>query len=316
MRRYLVTFIVLMSIVALALSACAPKATEPVVEATEAPTEAVVEVVTEEATEAPTEEPVAEVVALSGKVTLAGSTTVQPLAEELAEAFMDLNPDVEIEVQGGGSSVGVTSVVEGTADIGNLSREVKESELTENPNMIVNVIAFDGIAIVTNPELELPSLTVDQIRMIFSGEITNYAEVGGPDAPIIVVSREEGSGTRGAFEELVMLYKDANGEKQTAQIAENAVLQQSNGQVRTTVAETPNTIAYLSFGFLDDSINTVMVDDVEPTVEHVKDGTYTIFRPLVMVTNGEATEVAQAFLDFILSDAGQAMVAEQYITVE
>lgn len=86
--------------------------------------------------------------------------------------------------------------------------------------------------------------------------------------------------------------------------------------MRTTVAETPNTIAYLSFGFLDDSINTVMVDDVEPTVEHVKDGTYTIFRPLVMVTNGEATEVAQAFLDFILSDAGQAMVAEQYITVE
>jgi phosphate transport system substrate-binding protein len=232
------------------------------------------------------------------------------LAEVLAEAFMAQSPDVKIEIQGGGSSVGVTSAGEGTVDIGNASRNVKESETEQFPELQVFTIAYDGIAIVTHPDLDLPSLSIEQVQSIFAGEITNYSEVGGPDATIVVVSREEGSGTRAAFEELVM----EHGEEKA--IFEMALLQQSNGQVRTTVASTPNSIGYLSFGFLDDSTKPAAVDGAMPTVANVKNGSYPIFRPLNMLTNGEPDELAQAFLNFILSDAGQEIVSEDYITVQ
>jgi phosphate transport system substrate-binding protein len=253
---------------------------------------------------------------LSGQLQLAGSTTVQPLAEKLAEAFMAKNPDVVVEIQGGGSSVGVTSAGEGTVDIGNASREIKSSELEKFPNLKVFTIAYDGIAIVTNPGLKLPGLSKEQVQAIFAGEVTNFKDVGGPDAAIIVVSREEGSGTRAAFEELVMEYKDASGEKKVKPIYEKALLQQSNGQVRTTVATTPNSVGYLSFGFLDASIASVPVGGVAPTVDNVKNGSYPIVRPLNMLTNGEPKPLAKAFLDYILSADGQTIVAEDYVTVK
>jgi phosphate transport system substrate-binding protein len=271
---------------------------------------------TAEPTAVPTQPPARSQAGLSGQLQLAGSTTVQPLAEKLAEAFMAKNPDVVIEVQGGGSSVGVTSAGEGTVDIGNASRAIKDSEMEEFPNLQVFTIAYDGIAVVTHPDTQLATLSVEQVRDIFAGEITNFSEVGGPEAPIIVVSREEGSGTRAAFEELVMAYKDAAGESQEKVITEKALLQQSNGQVRTTVATTPNSIGYLSFGFLDESTAPVPIDGVEPTVANVKNGSYPIFRPLNMLTNGPPNELAKAFLDFILSEEGQAIVAENYITVK
>jgi phosphate transport system substrate-binding protein len=266
---------------------------------------------TAEPTAVPTQPPAPSQAGLSGQLQLAGSTTVQPLAEKLAEAFMAMNPDLVIEIQGGGSSVGVTSAGEGTVDIGNASRAVKDSEMEEFPNLQVFTIAYDGIAVVTHPDTQLATLSVEQVRDIFAGEITNFSEVGGPDAPIAVVSREEGSGTRAAFEELVM----EDGEEEKV-ITEKALLQQSNGQVRTTVATTPNSIGYLSFGFLDESTRGVPIDGVEPSVANVKGGDYPIFRPLNMLTNGPPNELAQAFLDFILSEDGQAIVAEDYITVE
>jgi phosphate transport system substrate-binding protein len=247
---------------------------------------------------------------LSGQIQIAGSTTVQPLSEVLAEAFMADNPGVTIEVQGGGSSVGITSAGEGTVAIGNASRNVKESEFEEFPELQVYTIAYDGIAVVTNPDLELPSLSLSQVKAIFAGEITNYSEVGGADAEIIVVSREEGSGTRAAFEELVMESGEEAGE-----ISEDALLQQSNGQIRTTVSTTPNAIGYISFGFLDESVNIVSIDGFEPSVANVKNGSYPVFRPLNMLTNGDPNPLAKAFLDFILSAEGQAIVAEEYITV-
>jgi phosphate transport system substrate-binding protein len=252
----------------------------------------------------------AEETGLSGQIQIAGSTTVQPLAEVLAEAFMAANVDVTIEIQGGGSSVGVTSAGEGTVDIGNASRNVKDSEFETFSDLQVFTIAFDGIAIVTNPDLALPSLSIEQVKAIFAGEIINFSDVGGPDEEIVIVSREEGSGTRAAFEELVMESGDTE-----AVISENAILQQSNGQVRTTVSTTPNTIGYLSFGFLDESINTVAIDGVDPTVANVKSGDYSIFRPLNMLTNGQPSELAKVFLDFILSDLGQEIVSEDYITI-
>ncbi|MBI9048109.1 MAG: phosphate ABC transporter substrate-binding protein [Anaerolineaceae bacterium] len=253
---------------------------------------------------------------LAGQIQIAGSTTVQPLAEELAESFMDMYPDVVIEIQGGGSSVGVTSAGDSTVDIGNASREIKDSEMESYPELMIYTIAYDGIAVIVNSEVEIPSLTVEQVRDIFSGVVTNFSEVGGPDAEITVVSREEGSGTRAAFSELVMLHKDAAGEKIEEPISENAILQQSNGQVRTTVATTPNTIGFLSFGFLDRSVKTVAIDGVEPTVENVKNGSYSIFRPLNMMTNGEPGELAKAFLDYIIGDAGQEIVGQDYITIK
>ncbi len=245
---------------------------------------------------------------LTGQIQIAGSTTVQPLSEKLALAFMDYNPGLVIEVQGGGSSVGVTAAGEGTVDLGQVSREVRSSEFETFPELMVHTIAFDGIAIVTNPDLELPSITLEQAKRIFGGEITNYAEVGGPDADIIVVSREEGSGTRAAFDELVL-----ESSEPTFEMTETAILQQSNGQVRTTVATTPFAIGYLSFGFLDESVNLVEINGFLPTVDNVLSGNYPVFRPLNLTTLGEPEGLAKAFLDFILSSFGQQIVAEDYI---
>jgi phosphate transport system substrate-binding protein len=293
--------VMLVSVLVLgACSTAAPVEAAPTAEEVAAPAEEI----------APTAEP------LSGTLQLAGSTTVQPLAEVLAEAFMETNSDVVIEIQGGGTSVGITSAGDDTVDIGTASRDLKSSELETYPDLKSYTIAYDGIAIVVNPALDIPTLSVEQVRGIFSGEITNFSEVGGPDAEIVVVSREEGSGTRTAFQDLVMNYKDANGETVETPIVESALLQQSNGQVSTVVSTTPNTIGYLSFGYLSDAVKGVAIDNVAPTVENVKNGTYSIYRPLILLTNGDAQGLAKAFIDFILSDAGQEIVAEDYITIK
>jgi len=242
-------------------------------------------------------------------LTVAGSTTVQPLAEKLAEAFMTENAGVRIDVQGGGSSVGVKAAAEGTSDIGMASREIKDSELTEFPNLKIFVIARDGIAIVTHPDTPVSDLTIDQVRDIFSGKITNWKDVGGEEQSIILVSREEGSGTRAAFEEMVM--------GEGVLIAASSILQPSNGSVRTTVATTPNSIGYLSFGYLDNTVKTISINGVAPTEPNAVNGTYPIVRPLNMLTNGEPTGAVKAFLDFILSEAGQKIVVDDgYISVK
>ena len=242
-------------------------------------------------------------------LTLAGSTTVQPLAEKFAEAYMAEHSNVTIDVQGGGSSVGVKAAGQKTADIGMASREVKDSEMTEFSGINVFVIARDGIAIVANPGINVESLTIEQIRDIFGGTITNWNEVGGDDASIIVVSREEGSGTRSAFEEMVL--------GEDVLMTETAILQPSNGSIRTTVSTTPNAIGYLSFGYLGDTVKAINVEGVAPTEENASNGTYPVVRPLNMITFGEPTGELKAFVDFMLSEAGQALVVEEgYIAVK
>jgi phosphate transport system substrate-binding protein len=254
---------------------------------------------------APASDPSAD----NSTVTLSGSTTVQPLAEKLAEAFMTENTGVRIDVQGGGSSVGVKAAGQGTSDIGMASREIKDSELAEFPNLKIFVIARDGIAIVAHPDVPVSDLTVEQVRDIFSGKITNWKDLGGDDQNIFVVSREEGSGTRAAFEEMVM--------GEDALIAASAILQASNGAIRTTVSTTPYSIAYLSFGYLDDTVKSISIDGVAPTEPNAADGSYPIVRPLNMLTNGEPAGMVKAFLDFILSEAGQKLVVEDgYIPVK
>lgn len=240
---------------------------------------------------------------LSGEITEAGSTTVQPVAESLAAAFMEMYPDVTVVIQGGGSSTGVKSAAEGTVDIGAASRELKESEIG---TVVEHVLARDGIAIVVHASQTVSALTSEQVMQIFSGEITNWSEVGGADETINVVAREEGSGTRAAFEEMVM---------GDALITATAILQPSNGALRTTVAGDENSIGFLSFGYIDDSITALSIDGVAGTVENAKNGTYPIVRPLLFLTKGEPEGIVKAFIDFCLSSEGQAIVAEDYIPV-
>jgi len=240
---------------------------------------------------------------LSGDLTLAGSTTVEPLAEALAAALMKANPGLRIAVQGGGSSVGVKSAGNGTVDIGTASRELTADEKSTYPDLQAFTIARDAIAIVANPGVKPVNLTKDQVRDIFSGKITNWKQVGGDDAAIVVVAREEGSGTRAAFEEMVM-GKDAA-------IVNTAILQNSNGAVRTTVASTPNSIAFLSLGYLDKSVQPLSINGVLPSLETASNGTYPIVRPLLYLTKGEPKPLAKAFIDYTLSKEGQDLVEQQ-----
>ncbi|MFO8184493.1 MAG: phosphate ABC transporter substrate-binding protein [Candidatus Aegiribacteria sp.] len=245
--------------------------------------------------------------ASAGDIDVAGSTTVQPLAERLAEAYEEIDPSVQITIQGGGSSVGVRSAADGTVDIGAASREIKESEMSENPGLVIHTIARDGIAIVTHPEVPVSELTLEEIRGIFAGEITRWSQLGGPGEMITVVAREEGSGTRAAFEEMVM-----NG----SLIGLSAILLPSNGAVRTTVSTTPYSIGFLSFGYIDSSVNAPAVNGVEATVENALSGDYPIVRPLNMITNGQPYGTAGDWLEFILGESGQAIVVDEgYIPV-
>jgi phosphate transport system substrate-binding protein len=243
-----------------------------------------------------------EVAGLQGELNVVGSTTVQPLAEVFAESFETLEPGVMIYVQGGGSSVGVRSAADQSADIGMASREIKLSELQETPELVVHTIAMDGIAIVSEPGCTVDDLTKEQVKQIFSGEVTNWSEIGGENLVISVVAREEGSGTRAAFEEMVM---------EDALISDNAILQPSNGAVRTTISITPGAIGFLSFGYLDSQTKAISINGVLPTEENAASGDYSIVRPLNMVTFGSPEGKVEAFLDFILSEDGQAIVVDQ-----
>lgn len=265
--------------------------------------------------EKPAEEPkeqeqAAQQEELSGSFTIAGSTSVQPLSEVLSQEYMKKNPNVKIYVQGGGSSAGIKAVDTGAAEIGSASRELKESE--KELGLTEYRIAVDGIAIVVHPENEaVEDLTLEQVRKIFSGEITNWKELGGADAKIDVVSREEGSGTRGAFEDMVMKYKDAAGEKKKADLVADAAVQNSNGSVRSTVSGDPNAIGYLSLAYIDESIKTVKIDGVEPTTDKILAGEYKISRPFLYLTKGEVENIVKDYIDWVLSDEGQAIVEKK-----
>ena len=244
---------------------------------------------------------------LSGTVTEAGSTTVQPLAELLADEFMAKNPDVQVTVGGGGSSVGVTSVKNGTTDIGAASREIKEEELP----IVKHLLAKDGIAIVVKPGNPLTGLTKAQVRDIFGGVITNWEDVGGPDHAINVVVREAGSGTRTAFEEMVMAKPEP-----AVDIIDTALQQNSNGGVKQVVGGDSYAIGFISFGYVDNTVKALSIDGIEAAAENAKSGTYPIVRPLYFLTKEEPTGLVKEFIDFCLSDEGQAIVADEgYISI-
>ena len=241
------------------------------------------------------------------EITVVGSTTVQPLAELFSEAYEAIDPNVRVIISGGGSSVGVKSATEQTADVGMASREIKESEIQSCPEIVIHTIARDGIAVVANPDLGVDGITMEQARGIFAGEITDWSEVGGAPGMITVAAREEGSGTRSAFEDLVM---------GDVFISETAILQPSNGAIRTTIASTPGSIAFISFGYIDSSTKPIAIDGALPTAENVSAGSYPVVRPLNMVTYGEPTGAVAEWLEFIVGEDGQAIVvAEGYLPI-
>lgn len=238
---------------------------------------------------------------LSGSITVNGSTSVQPLAEELAKAFKDKNPNTTIDIQGGGSGVGIKSAADGVVDIGMSSRDLKPEE----KSLKEFKIAVDGIAVIVNPTNEIKELSMEQILKIYTGEITDWKDVGGKAGKITVVTREEGSGTRGAFTELTKV-AGKDGDKTVA----SAITQGSTGAVITTVAGDPNAIGYASYGSAKENseIKLISVDGKECTEENIYSGEYKIARPFLMLTKSEPTGLAKAFLDFILSEEGQTVV--------
>ena len=244
---------------------------------------------------------------LSGTVTEAGSTTVQPLAELLADDFMGKHPDVQITIGGGGTSVGITSVNDGTVNIGAASRDLKSDE----PQLVTHLLARDGIAIVVKPGNPVTALTKAQVRDIFGGVIKNWKDVGGADHAINVVVRESGSGTRTAFEEMVM----AKPEPAVA-IAGTALEQNSNGGVKQVVGGDSHAIGFISFGYVDNTVKALSIDGIEATAENAKSETYPIVRPLYFLTKEAPTGLVKEFIDFCLSDEGQAIVAgEGYVSI-
>lgn len=240
-----------------------------------------------------------------GTLEIIGSTSVQHLAEIMAEKFKDKNPDVVINYQGVGSSKGILAAKDGTGDIGTSSRELKEEE--KGWGLKEYVIAKDGIAIAVHPDNPVKELTTEQAIKIFKGEITNWKEVGGSDKKIVVLSREAGSGTRGAFEELLKIED---------QVVKEALVFDGNGPMKAAIASNQDAIGYVSFGFIDGSIKTLIIDGVEPSVDNVLAGSYPLSRPFIMLTKGDVQGLAKSFVDFVLSDEGQNIVEEEgYIPV-
>ncbi len=240
-------------------------------------------------------------------IAISGSTSVGPLVELEEEEFEANNQDVTIEINQTGSSSGIKDTISGTTEIGMSSRELTDEE---SKNLKEVTIAVDGIGVVVNKNNPVKNLTLEQIKDIFTGKITNWSEVGGEDKEIVVVSREEGSGTRTAFQEILNY--------STEDTVKNAIVNNSTGATKVMVEENDNAIGYMSIGYIDDSIALVNVDGVEATADNVKSGEYKIQRPFLLVyKEGALSEEGQEFIDFILSDKGQAIVAEEnLVTVD
>ncbi|HIJ06033.1 MAG: Phosphate ABC transporter substrate-binding protein, PhoT family [Methanomicrobiales archaeon 53_19] len=239
-------------------------------------------------------------------ISVTGSTTVLPIAQIAADTYMDKHPNDEILVSGGGSSVGVKAVGEGTADIGMASRDLKSSEMEQYPGLVEHVVAVDGIALIVNPENSISSLTLDQIKAIYKGEITNWKDVGGSDRQIVVVGRDSASGTREFFYEAVM---------QKEEFVRTQQELNSNGAVKQTVAQTPDAIGYVGLGYIDTSVKAVNINMdgvlVEPTIDNVENKAYPIARSLHMYTKGPETGLAKDFLEFLMSAEGQQIVSNE-----
>ena len=236
---------------------------------------------------------------LSGKITLAGSTSMEKLANAMAEAFMEKYPNVTVAPEFTGSGAGLESLAKGTVDIGDASRALSDDE--KAGGAIENIVAIDGIAVITDSENAVSDITSEQLAQIYTGEITNWSDLGGADEQIVVIGREAGSGTRDAFEEL-------NDVKDACKYAQEL---DSTGAVLAKVAATPGAIGYVSLDVVDDTVKALQLNSVDATEDNILAGTYVLQRPFVMATMGEISEqndLVKAFFDFIHSEEGQQVI--------
>ena len=240
-------------------------------------------------------------------ITVSGSTSVGPLMEKIAEKYEEENSDVSIEINQTGSSAGIKDAMDGISDIGLSSRDLKGEEASKVQS---TVLAYDGVAVITNTSNPIKELTIEQIRDIFTGKITNWNQIGGNDSPIVVVSRETGSGTRTAFEEGVGYSEE--------ELVKTATISKGNGDVKTTVSTNENAIGFVSFEYLDDAISAINVNGIKPTAENVKAGSYVLSRPFLAVTNEQyITEDTKNLIDYITGKEGQQIVKDnKLITID
>ncbi|MDO4363451.1 MAG: phosphate ABC transporter substrate-binding protein [Clostridia bacterium] len=236
---------------------------------------------------------------LTGTISLAGSTSMEKLCEAMSESFMNDNQGITVTVEYVGSGAGLESLAKGSVDIGNASRHLKDDE--KSAGSVENVVAIDGIAVITDKSNTVTSLTSEELKKIYCGEITNWKELGGNDEAIVVIGRESGSGTRDAFEELL----------DVADKCEYAQQLDSTGAALAKVSSTPGAIGYVSLDVVDDSVNAVSVDGVEPTEEQILAGKYLLSRPFVMATKGEIdsqNELVKKWFDYVKSDKGKKII--------
>ena len=236
---------------------------------------------------------------LSGKLSLSGSTSMEKVCEALAETFMEKYPDVTVTVEYTGSGAGIESLASGTIDIGNSSRALKDGE--KEKGAVENIVAIDGIAVIVDKDNAVSDLTTEDLVAIYKGEIKNWSELGGNDEAIVVIGREAGSGTRGAFEELL-------GIEDSCAYAQEL---DSTGAVLAKVGVTAGAIGYVSLNVVDDSVNAMSLNGVAATEENIIAGNYLLSRPFVMATMGEVAnqnELVQLWFDYINSEAGQNII--------
>ena len=231
-------------------------------------------------------------------ITVAGSTSVEPFAELLAEEYMSRHPESHIYVQGGGSTAGIEAAITGAANIGMSSRNL----IGDEKKLYSVTVAKDAIAIIVNPRNPIQDLPLEQIRQVFSGKIRNWKEFGGPFHPIVLVTREEGSGTRESFQKFVMGKED---------ISLEALVQDSNGAVRQVVASNHHAIGYISLGLVNKQVKALKISGVEPNLTGVHSGKYTLVRPFLFVFKEEPTGEAKSFLEFVLSPLAQKLLLKE-----
>lgn len=232
------------------------------------------------------------------EIIVAGSTSVQPFADKWAEMFMEKRHGLVVNIQGGGSSAGIMAVKTGAAHIGMSSRELKEEE----KDLYEVEVARDGLAIIVHPSNPVDNLTVEQVKGIFSGEITRWKTLNGLEKDITVVVREEGSGTRGAFQEMVM---------GKTRISKKAIVQDSNGTVREIVSRDPNAIGFISLGLVNDKVKAISLNGVPPTEENIIQRKYKLVRPFLFLTREEPTGLTREFIEFVLSEEIQSLLPKE-----
>lgn len=233
-------------------------------------------------------------------IAISGSTSVGPLAEKLAFKYEE-NNDTKIEINQIGSSAGITNAISGVSEIGMSSRDLKQEEI--DSGLSETVIAYDGIVVVTHPTNKVKDLTLEQVKKIFTGEVNNWQELGGEDLEIVVVSREDGSGSRDSFQEIV--------DFSSGELVRSAIVASGNGNIKTTVAMNKHAVGFISFEYIDDTISTIDINGVQATADNVLQQKYKLSRPFLFVNKEEnLTDAGQQFIDFILSPDGQVIVSE------